>query len=86
MNEIRVSVCSYGPDRPLAMRYTDPITGRRVARSTGTHNRDEANKVAGAWEKELREGTYHAPATLLASSRLWVPVDRATRRPVIGSV
>ena len=45
--EIEVKVADYGPNRKyLMMRYTDPVTGERKARSTGTINRREAERVA----------------------------------------
>ena len=59
---IKVSVCSYGPGRNLALRYTDPATGRRVAKSAGTTNRREAERRAAVLEKELREGTFAPPS------------------------
>lgn len=62
MSEITVTVSSYGPSRNLMMRYTDPITGKRVARSTETTNRTEANKKAGVWQDELNSGRYVAPS------------------------
>lgn len=44
--EIEVTVSSYGPKRKnLMMRYTDPVTGKRKARSTG------ARRVAVAERK-----------------------------------
>lgn len=56
--EIKVHVIDYGSDRNLVMRYRCPLTGKHVARSTGTrHNRD-ALKIAAKWEAELREGRY----------------------------
>jgi integrase len=56
---IKVHVVKYN-DRPnFLMRYVDPFTGKQISRSTKTTRRDEAVKVAGKWEKELQEGTYH---------------------------
>ena len=51
-NCIRVTVSSWGPDRPLALRYQDPITGRRVAKSAGTDDRREAERAAAVLECE----------------------------------
>ena len=59
-DEIRVKVNSYGPGRPLGMVYTDPTSGKKVARSTGTRNRREAERQAAVWEDELRSGRYAA--------------------------
>src|SRR4051794_2704609 len=59
---IRVHVVKY-PDREnLVMRYVDPFTGRQVQRSTKTTNKRDADKAAGKWEAELREGRYKAHA------------------------
>lgn len=60
-DEIRVYVLQE-PDRTfLTMRYVDPITGKQVKRSTGTTDRKDALRAAGAWQAELREGRYYAP-------------------------
>jgi integrase len=57
-NQIKVLVVAY-PDRKfLIMRFTDPMSGRQVARSTGTTNRREAERIAAKWEAELREKRY----------------------------
>lgn len=55
--EISVHVVDYGR-ASLYMRYVDPITGKQVVRSTGETKKSEAQKKAGAWEKELRAGKY----------------------------
>jgi hypothetical protein len=61
---IKVHVVKY-PDRAnLVMRYLDPITGRQVQRSTGTANKRAAERAAGAWERELREGRYKAQSRM----------------------
>lgn len=54
---IKVHVVDYGR-ASLYMRYVDPNTGKQVSRSTGETKKSEAQKKAGAWEKELREGKY----------------------------
>ncbi len=61
MGEIKVSVVAFGDRRYLQMQYTDPLTGRKKTRSTGTTDSGEAVKAAGKWEAELREGRYHEP-------------------------
>ena len=38
------------------MQYRDPETGRKVRRATGTDNKREAERMAGKWEEEIREG------------------------------
>ncbi|MEN6496074.1 MAG: site-specific integrase [Thermoguttaceae bacterium] len=56
--DIKVTVVKY-PDRKfLMMRYTDPITGKQKARSTGTTIRREAERIAAKWEQQLQEGRY----------------------------
>ena len=60
-SEIKVVVVKY-PDRKfLMMRYTDPITGKQKARSTGTTVRREADRIAAKWEQQLQEGRYQPP-------------------------
>ncbi len=54
---ITVHVVDYGR-ASLYMRYVDPFTGKQVVRSTGKSKKSEAQKKAGEWEKELREGKY----------------------------
>lgn len=56
--EINVIVVRYNDRSNLLMRYTDPGTGRRITRSTGTTKHPLAVKVAAKWEAELREGRY----------------------------
>ncbi len=59
--EIKVSVVKY-PDRKFfMMRYTDPITGKHKARSTGTVVRREAERIAAKWEQQLQAGLYQPP-------------------------
>ncbi len=56
--EITVKVHSYGPSRPLSLVYFDPISGKKKAKSSGTTNWREAERLAGELEKELRSGRY----------------------------
>lgn len=53
-DEIRVHVVDYGR-KTLYMRYLNPDTGKQVAKSTGTNSLREAERAAGAWEREVRE-------------------------------
>ena len=53
--EINVHVVNYGR-QSLYMRYTDPVTGKQVTRSTGTRRKRDAERAAAKWESELREG------------------------------
>ena len=60
MDTIKVHVVKY-PDREnLMLRYRDPITGRQIARSTGTTKRGNATKAAGKWQSELCDGRSRA--------------------------
>lgn len=57
---IQVRVNRYGP-RNLTLRWTDPETGERHARSAGTRDRRVAERLAGQLEQELNSGTYREP-------------------------
>ena len=59
--EIRVHVNDYGR-KSLYMRYRDPLTGKHIAKSTGTSKRKEAEKIAAKWEAEIQEGRYKSPS------------------------
>jgi len=63
-DEIVVKVHSYGPGRSLALVYIDPVSGKKKAKSAGTTNWREAERLAGELEKELRNGRYAAPSRL----------------------
>ncbi len=69
MNDtIKVHVVKY-PDRDnLVMRYLDPLTNKHVTRSSGTTKQGEAEKAAGKWEAELREGRYKSPLPFIPGS------------------
>ncbi len=58
MGEIKVKLTTHGNRRYLQMYYDDPITGKREQRSTKTDDYQVAQRVAGAWESELRGGKY----------------------------
>lgn len=59
MNDlIKVHVVTYKRQTNLFMRYRDPVTGKQVARSTGTPKKRDAERAAAKWEAELREGRY----------------------------
>ena len=53
---IKVVVVAYPDRKNLMMRHCDPMTGRTVARTTGTTKRREAERVAAKWEAELQAG------------------------------
>lgn len=61
-DEIHVKVNSYGPGRPLSLVYFDPVSGRKKAKSSGTTDWREAERLAGELEKELRAGRYAPPS------------------------
>ena len=63
--EIKVSVNSYGDKRPLSLVYFDPVSGKKKAKSSGTRDWREAERLAGELEKELLAGRY-APASKLS--------------------
>ncbi|HET6324646.1 MAG TPA: site-specific integrase [Planctomycetaceae bacterium] len=60
-NEITVRIARYGRS-VFYMRYTCPLTGRRIAKSTGETDEDAAWKAAGKWQDELRDGRYKSPS------------------------
>lgn len=53
---IKVTVNSFGRNRSLMLRWTDPLTGERRAKSAGTRNRGKAERAAGDLEKKLNSG------------------------------
>jgi integrase len=64
MDEIRVTVVKF-PDRTnLMLRYIDPITRKQRHKSAESGIKRDAEKAAGKWEAELREGRYSAPSRL----------------------
>jgi integrase len=63
-DEIRVMVASYGSGRNLMMVHFDPVTGKRVTKSSGTTDRRQAERAAAVWQDELNSGRYQAPSRL----------------------
>ena len=63
-DQIKVHVVMFADRANLMMRYTDPISGKQVARSTGTSRKRDAERIAAKWEAELREGRYNKPNRL----------------------
>lgn len=43
--------------KSLYLRYTDPLTNKKVEKSAGTASRSKAQKMAGEWQKQLQDGT-----------------------------
>lgn len=60
--EIHVKVTRSGNRRFLIMYFDDPASGKRLQRSTKQTRRKDAEKEAGKWEAELREGRYKPPS------------------------
>ena len=60
-DEIEVKVSRWGEGRPLSLRWTDPISGKRKAKSAGTTDWGEAERAAGELEKRLRAGEAVTP-------------------------
>ena len=63
-DEIAVKVNSYGAGRPLSLVYFDPVSGKKKAKSSGTTDWREAERLAGELEKELRAGRYAPPSKI----------------------
>lgn len=67
-HEIKVRVVEFTDRQHYQMQYRDPVTRRKVTRSTGIERtgrkkeRTEAEKEAGKWQSELREGRYQSPS------------------------
>lgn len=61
---IKVHVIDYGAGRNLMMRYICPLTGKQVTKSAGTRNMKSAEREAGKWQAELREGRYQKPSRM----------------------
>ncbi len=63
-DDIKVKVNSYGPGRPLGLVWFDPVSGKKKAKSSGTTDWREAERLAGELEKELLEGRYAPPSKI----------------------
>jgi len=47
---IVVRVVSFGNHRCLMLAYRDPVSGRKVCRSSGTFDRRQAERAAAIWQ------------------------------------
>jgi len=63
-NDFRVTVNRYGPGRNLVLRWTDPISGERKAKSSGTTDAKTAERKAGELERKLRAGASLCPGNV----------------------
>ncbi|HEX3654519.1 MAG TPA: tyrosine-type recombinase/integrase [Pirellulales bacterium] len=68
MEGIKVRVVEFGDRKCYQMQYVDPVTQKKKTRSTEIERdgskkaRTAAEKAAGKWEAELREGRYCDPS------------------------
>ena len=58
MSEISVKVTKFKDRKFLLMYYDDPLTGKRVTRSTKQTNEREARKAAGKYDRGDVGGRY----------------------------
>lgn len=77
-DEIKVYANKYGRTN-YVLRWTDPLTGRRMTQSAKTSNKTEAKKAAGVLEKELREGRYAPPSKMLWADFTFAYCDKVAR-------
>ena len=61
-DEVTVKVNSYGTGRALSLVYFDPISGKKKAKSAGTTDWREAERLAGELQRELAAGRYAPPS------------------------
>jgi integrase len=56
VESIKVTVVSFGSDRPLMLRWIDPATGQRKFKSAKTRKAKDAQRAAARLEEDLRNG------------------------------
>jgi integrase len=54
MDEIKISLLKRG--KIYYMQYRDPVSGRKVRKSTGTGKKRDAERIAGNWERDVLSG------------------------------
>lgn len=54
-DEIRVHVVTR-KGKNFYLRYTDPVTGKRIEKNSGTTSKRKALRAAGEWQAELNQG------------------------------
>ena len=57
-DEIHVTVCKWAEGRPLMLRWTDPVSGKRKTKSSGTTNQRKAERLAGELGAGIAVGQY----------------------------
>lgn len=60
---VKVTVVRFAGKANLMLRYTDPVTKKRIHKSAGTSNAKEAERAAERLQQELNDGKYK-PAAL----------------------
>jgi integrase len=63
-DELKVKVHSYGHGRALSLVYFDPVSGKKIAKSSGTTDWRDAERQAGELEKKLLAGQYAPPSRI----------------------
>jgi integrase len=56
MDEIKISLLKRGDT--YYMQYRDPVSGRKVRKSTGVGKKREAERIAGQWETDVQSGKH----------------------------
>ena len=62
--EIKVDVADYGAGRNLMLRDRCPLTGKQIAKSSGTRDQRKAVREAAKWEDQLRNNRYQKPSRM----------------------
>jgi integrase len=63
---VKVTVVRFSGREHLMLRYTDPITKKRVHKSAETASKKDAERAAALWEQELNNGSFKP-----ASAKSW---------------
>ena len=74
--EINVIVVKRARDRFFYLRYSCPITGERIEKSSGESTEKEARKRAGEWQAELQAGGGKASSAKWQPFRLRYETDK----------
>jgi hypothetical protein len=73
VSEFKVNIVDRGR-KFLYLRCIDPVTGKPVEKTSGATTRKDAQKAAGKWEAELREGRFK-PASRITWAEFWERYD-----------